>query len=114
MLLEALVAGALAAGVAYFANRLLLGWAHVGRVVLGRVLAPLLEEALKAVFVAWLIRTEQVGFMVDAAICGFAVGTGFGLVENLYYAGALHDLSLALWLARGLGTAVMHGSATAM
>ena len=114
MLLESLVAGALAAGLAYLVNRLLLESAHVDRLLFGRVFAPLLEEALKAVFVAWLIRTGQVGFMVDAAICGFAIGTGFGLVENLYYAGALRDLSLPLWLARGLGTAVMHGCTTAM
>jgi hypothetical protein len=114
MLLESLVAGAIAAGLAYLVNRLALDLAHVDRAFLGRVLAPLLEEALKAAFVAWLIRTGQVGFMVDAAICGFAIGTGFGLVENLYYAGALRDLSLALWLARGLGTAMMHGCTTAM
>jgi RsiW-degrading membrane proteinase PrsW (M82 family) len=114
MLLESLIAGAIAAGLAYFANRLALDLVHVDRVLLGRLLAPLLEEGLKAAFVAWLIRSGQVGFMVDAAICGFAIGTGFGLVENLYYAEALHDLSLALWLARGLGTAVMHGCTTAM
>ena len=114
MLLESLVAGAIAAGLAYIANRLLLEVAHVDRVLLGRVFAPLLEETLKAAFMVWLIRTEQVGFMVDAAICGFAVGTGFGLIENLYYASTLRDLSLPLWLARGLGTAVMHGSTTAM
>lgn len=114
MLFESLVAGAIAAGIAYIINRVLLEAAHVDRVLLSRVFAPLLEESLKAVFLVWLIRTEQVGFVVDAAICGFAVGTGFGLVENLYYAGALRDLSLGLWLARGLGTAVMHGSTTAM
>src|SRR5260221_10384167 len=105
MLLETLVAGAIAAGLAYIAYRLLLEAAHVNRVILDHLSGPLLEEPLKAVFLIWLIRTEQVGFMVDAAICGFAVGTGFGLLENLYYAGALRDLSMALWLARGLGTA---------
>ena len=113
-LLESLVAGALSAGVAYVANRLLLEFGHVDRMLLGRAIAPVVEEALKAAFVAWLIRTERVGFLVDGAICGFAVGTGFGIIENLYYAGTLRDLSLPLWLARGLGTAVMHGSATAM
>jgi RsiW-degrading membrane proteinase PrsW (M82 family) len=113
-LVESLVAGALAAGVAYILNRLLLELAHVEPHVLGRALAPLIEESLKATYVAWLIRTGQVGFMVDAAISGFAIGAGFGLIENLYYASALHDLSLPLWLARGLGTAVMHGCTTAM
>jgi protease PrsW len=114
MLFESLVAGAIAAGLAYLVNRLALVLAHVDHLLLGRALAPLLEEALKAAFVTWLIRTGQVGFMVDAAICGFAIGTGFGLVENLYYAGVLRDMTLELWLARGLGTAVMHGCTTAM
>ena len=114
MLLASLIAGAIAAGLAYLANRLALDVAHADRVLLARVQAPLIEEALKASFVAWLIRSGRVGFMVDAAICGFAVGTGFGLVENVYYAGALHDPRLALWLARGLGAAVMHGGTTAM
>jgi RsiW-degrading membrane proteinase PrsW (M82 family) len=114
MLLESLVAGALAAGLAYVVNSLLLGPGHIASRVVIRGVAPVLEESLKAAFMIWLIRTEQVGFMVDAAICGFAIGAGFGLVENLYYAGVLRDLSLPLWLARGLGTAVMHGSTTAM
>lgn len=113
-LLECLLAGSLAAGAAYVTNRVLLDVGHVDRHLLGRVLAPILEEGLKAAFVAWMIRREQIGFLVDAAICGFAIGTGFGLIENLYYAGALRDLSLPLWLARGLGTAIMHGSTTAM
>jgi hypothetical protein len=51
---------------------------------------------------------------VDAAILGFAVGAGFALTENLYYAVALGDTSFALWLIRGLGTALMHGSTTAL
>src|SRR5258708_27613513 len=67
MLLETLVAGSIAAGLAYIANRLLLEVGHVERVMLARVFAPLIEESLKAVFITWLIRTEQVGFMVDAA-----------------------------------------------
>src|SRR5439155_1248972 len=70
--------------------------------------------ALTQAWVALLIRRRLVGFLVDAAIHGFAIGAGFALVENLYYAASLHDVSPLLWLARGLGTAVMHGGATAM
>src|SRR5262245_6766485 len=113
-LFESLAAGALAAGLAWLVNRALLAGAHVDERLLARVLAPLIEEGLKAAFVGWLVASGRVGFLVDAAICGFATGTGFGLAENLYYAGALRDWSLALWLARGLGPAVMHGSTTAM
>jgi RsiW-degrading membrane proteinase PrsW (M82 family) len=76
--------------------------------------APAVEEALKLAGVALLFRRGHVGFLVDAAIHGFAVGAGFAVVENLYYALTLHDASPLLWVARGLGTAVMHGGATAI
>lgn len=113
-LAASLGAGAVAALIAWFVQSQMLDRGMVDATVLKRYVAPLLEECLKAAFVAWLVRTDRVGFMVDAAIAGFAVGAGFALVENLYYAQALGDASLGLWLVRGLGTAVMHGSTTAM
>lgn len=79
-----------------------------------RVVGPVIEETLKAVYLVWLIRRSRVGFMVDAGIRGFAIGAGFALVENLWYAASLEQSSLLLWLIRGLGTAVMHGSVTAV
>jgi len=78
-----------------------------------RYLAPVVEEVLKAVFVILLIARKRVGFMVDAAILGFAVGAGFAFVENIYYLRSVDDPNLALWIVRGLGTAVMHGGTTA-
>jgi RsiW-degrading membrane proteinase PrsW (M82 family) len=77
-------------------------------------IAPALEETTKLAWVAFLIRRGRVGFLVDAAIHGFAVGAGFAVIENLYYAATLNDASPLLWVARGLGTAVMHGGATAI
>jgi RsiW-degrading membrane proteinase PrsW (M82 family) len=77
-----------------------------------RLAAPLLEEALKAAIVVALIRTNRVGFLVDAAILGFAAGTGFALVENLYYLAEVDRAGLGLWIVRGLGTAIMHGGTT--
>jgi RsiW-degrading membrane proteinase PrsW (M82 family) len=109
-----LAAGVAAAGAALVLNQWLLGPAGMPGGLVTRFAAPLLEESLKAAFVIWLIRAESVGFMVDAGIHGFAVGTGFALVENLYYAQALGNTSLSLWVVRGLGTAVMHGSTTAI
>ncbi len=112
--LLALAAGAVAAVTCYALNRLALdalrlpvSWIELG-------VAPILEETAKALYVAWLIRANRVGFMVDAGVLGFAVGTGFALVENLYYAGALGAAGIFVWLVRGLGTAVMHGSTTAL
>jgi RsiW-degrading membrane proteinase PrsW (M82 family) len=76
--------------------------------------APIAEETLKAGFLIYLIRNQKVGFMVDAAIQGFALGAGFALFENIYYLESLHETNLLLWIVRGFGTAVMHGGTTAI
>jgi RsiW-degrading membrane proteinase PrsW (M82 family) len=74
-----------------------------------RYVSPWIEEFLKAVPLAFLIRTRRVGLQVDAAIVGFAVGTGFALVENLYYLASRPDAALPVQVIRGFGTAIMHG-----
>jgi len=104
--------GIVAAGIAYAVNAALLR-AGVDAVVLRRYVAPVIEESLKAALLVWLIRTGRVGFLVDAAIHGFAAGAGFAVIENLYYAG-MGASGAGVWVVRGLGTAVMHGSATAI
>jgi RsiW-degrading membrane proteinase PrsW (M82 family) len=110
----AMAAGALTAGAAYFAN----GWV-AGHLVLdfqaySRYVAPFVEEALKALPLVILIRTRRIGMLVDAAILGFAIGSGFALVENLYYLTARPDSHLAVEVIRGFGTAIMHGGATSI
>jgi RsiW-degrading membrane proteinase PrsW (M82 family) len=75
---------------------------------------PIVEECAKAALVSWLVATRRVGFLVDAALLGFAVGAGFALVENVVFLRELQNAPLALWLVRGLGTAVMHGGTTAV
>lgn len=82
------------------------GWARFG--------APLLEEIAKAVWICWLIRASRIGFMVDAAISGFAVGAGFAVLENLLYLPDLAASGFATAAIRGFGTAMMHGGATAI
>ena len=79
-----------------------------------RYVAPIIEESLKGVYVIYLIRGRKVGFMVDAAIAGFAAGTGFALVENVIYLSMNFNMNLLYWLIRGLGTAIMHGGATSI
>jgi RsiW-degrading membrane proteinase PrsW (M82 family) len=79
-----------------------------------RYLAPVLEEVLKAVPVMFLLSRKKIGFAVDAAIYGFAVGAGFGFVENVYYLGSVQDPNMFVWIIRGFGTAVMHGGTTAI
>ena len=79
--------------------------------VVNRYIAPFTEEGAKALLVAALIVTHRVGFLVDALVVGFAIGTGFALVENAAYLSTL-DASIGLWLVRGVGTAMLHGAAT--
>lgn len=76
--------------------------------------APVIEETLKAAYLVYLIRSQKIGFMVDAAIHGFAIGAGFAFSENIYYLQALSNSNLFLWIVRGFGTAVMHGGTTAI
>ena len=76
--------------------------------------APVVEETLKATFVVYLLHRNKVGFVVDAAIHGFGIGTGFAFLENLYYLQVNPDATLWTWIVRGLGTAIMHGGATAI
>ena len=85
---------------------------EVGRFV--RFEAPIVEELLKGAVVYLAIRTHRVGFLVDSAIVGFAVGAGFAAVENLHYFLVLEQPSLWVWVIRGFGTAIMHGGATAI
>jgi len=113
-ILVAVAVGGVAAAGCYFANRWLLDASLVSPAVLTLYLAPAIEEFAKALYLFALIRSHRVGFMVDAGIMGFAIGTGFAMIENLYYIGTIGASSLLIWLVRGFGTAIMHGSATAV
>jgi len=87
---------------------------HVPAGALSRYIAPLTEETAKALFVGILIATARVGFLVDAAVLGFAVGTGFALFENVTYLRSLTDATVVVWVVRGLGTAMLQGATTAI
>lgn len=108
------VAGALVAVLTYPINAALLGLEAFDFATFTRYGAPLIEEALKAAVILALIRTHRIGFLVDAAIFGFAVGTGFALVENLHYLRLFPEAGMGTWIVRGFGTALMHGGATAL
>lgn len=105
--------GAIAAALSLFANGWLLQALGIGIEAFTRYVAPPLEEALKAAVVLWLIRRRRIGFLVDAAVMGFAIGCGFALAENLYALWRVPDAGAVTWLVRGFGTALMHGGATA-
>jgi protease PrsW len=113
-LVRAIVAGVVAAVSCLLVARFVLDSALLGTTTYSRFLAPVIEEGAKALFVVFLITRRRLGFMVDAAIVGFATGAGFATVENLYYLLSVNDPNLLLWAVRGFGTAVLHGGTTAI
>ena len=113
-LLAFLAAGAVAAGASYLLNGFLLGRIDIGIATYARYVSPVLEELLKGLVVAALIRSHRIGFLVDAAIVGFAIGSGFALVENIHFLRLLPEASMSTWVVRGFGTAIMHGGTTAI
>ncbi len=110
----ALIAGCVLAAACWFANSILEARLALSLATYSRYVAPIVEESAKALIIVGLVRTNRIGFLVDAAIYGFAIGTGFAVVENLYYWHSVANPSVGLWLVRGFGTAVMHGGATAI
>ena len=106
--------GAVSAGLAYLFNTFVLQQTHLDDRYLLRYVFPVIEEILKSLFVLILIYRKKTGFMIDAAIYGFAIGTGFALIENIFYLRTYGDSGMLTWLLRGLGTAIMHGGCTAV
>jgi RsiW-degrading membrane proteinase PrsW (M82 family) len=106
--------GAAMAGASYLASAQVLGAVEIEFRTYSRYVAPFTEEILKGLLILVMIRTHRIGFLVDAAIFGFAVGTGFALAENLYYLEHFPKAGIGTWILRGFGTAIMHGGATAL
>jgi RsiW-degrading membrane proteinase PrsW (M82 family) len=104
--------GAAAAGASYVINRYAYLQFDGSFDTYSHFISPWIEESSKAAVLVFLIRTRRVGLPVDAAIAGFAIGTGFALVENLYYLGSRPETALGVQVIRGCGTAIMHGGTT--
>lgn len=109
-----LAAGGAIAAVSFVANWRVMDGFPIGLGDYSRYIAPLVEEPLKATPVLWLFIANRIGFKLDAAIAGFAVGAGFSAIENTWYLFMLPDANVSAWLVRGFGTAIMHGGATAL
>jgi protease PrsW len=111
---DALLAGAVAGLLCLLLNQWLLAQTFLSAPQYARYLAPLVEETAKVAYLFLLLRRRRLGFLVDTAIVGFAIGAGFALFENVYFLNSLHDHAPLLWLIRGFGTAVMHGGTVAL
>jgi RsiW-degrading membrane proteinase PrsW (M82 family) len=113
-LLGAILWGIISAVLAYYGNTFILDHTKIRLDTLSRYLAPAIEESIKSAFIFLLIGRKRVGFMIDAAIYGFAIGTGFALSENIFYLKTNNDPNIFLWMIRGFGTAFMHGGCTSL
>lgn len=113
LVLSLMGVGCIAAGASYLVNNY--AYAHfTGNFeAYSRLVSPWIEESMKAALIVFLIRTRRVGLAVDAGIAGFAIGTGFALVENLYYLASRPESALPVQVIRGFGTALMHGGTAA-
>jgi len=113
-ILLAVAAGAVAAVAGYFVNISLMESLGLDLKRYTIYVSPVVEELLKAAYLVWLLRRNKVGFVVDAATYGFAVGTGFAFLENIYYLPVHPNPTIWTWFVRGFGTALMHSGTTAI
>jgi protease PrsW len=109
-----IVWGIASAVLSYLTNTFTVQLFNLGFENQSRYVAPAIEELLKILFVMLLIKQKRIGFLIDAAIYGFAAGAGFALAENIYYLYNNHNPNMLIWIIRGLGTAIMHGGCTAL
>lgn len=93
------------------------GNSPIGAFFLVLVVAPFIEEALKASGVSASRRRLRI--LADGPVFGAAVGLGFGFFETFLYglgafiAGGL-AAGIALILVRSISSVVLHGSSTGM
>lgn len=109
-----LLMGGIAAAAAYPLSGVFLDTLPLGFNNYSRFVAPWIEEALKAIVIISLFRFNRIGFKLDAIISGLAVGAGFSVVENVLYLLRFPEMAPTVWMVRGLGTAVMHGTTLAI
>ncbi len=110
----AMAAGAVAAALCFSINTLIFRELAGYEDQYAQFGAPVVEDLAKGAYWILLIATARTAFMADSAICGFAVGTGFALVENVSYIHLLGGKGIGIWILRGFGTAVMHGGVAAL
>jgi protease PrsW len=113
-LIGPLIMGGFAALVAWPISGQMLDNLPMGYSFYSRIVAPWVEEGLKTLPLVLLIMANRIGYKPDAIIFGFAIGAGFSVVENSFYLVRFPELSAPVWMVRGLGTAIMHGTTTAV
>lgn len=113
--IQALVWGGVAFGLAFLVESA--SSAAYGRVMLALMIAPFLEEALKAAHLYVQMSRGRLINAVDGLSIGFEIGISFGIVENLVYLtlfGGSGQEALGFAAARVLTSGLMHAVAAGM
>ncbi|MBI3161903.1 MAG: PrsW family intramembrane metalloprotease [Chloroflexi bacterium] len=84
------------------------GWATRDQVI--RVVAPILEEFLKAIILIYLVQRADFNYVVDGAIYGFGAGIGFAIIENYEYVSGHPEIAMSIAIARVLSTNLIHAT----
>jgi RsiW-degrading membrane proteinase PrsW (M82 family) len=85
-----------------------MGWAS--RLMVIRVIGPLLEEVLKSLILIYLITRADFNYVVDGAIYGFAAGIGFAMIENYEYVVGNAEIAIMVAVARVFSTNLIHAA----
>lgn len=75
--------------------------------------APVVEEVFKSVGIVDVERRPAFTYFVDGAVYGFAAGTAFAVVENLFYLSSA-GAPLALSINRVFSTCLMHAASSSL
>ncbi|MCD4679972.1 MAG: PrsW family intramembrane metalloprotease [Bacteroidales bacterium] len=114
VLIYSIVWGICAAILSYFVNNLIVSITDLNNRAFCRAVSPPVEETLKSLFLIFLVMKGKIGFRIDGAIYGFAIGAGFALYENIFFLHEIPTDNMWLWIIRGFGTAIMHGGVTSI
>jgi len=116
LLLICLMWGLMSAAISFFLNTWLISRLGISFSSYSSFVAPLTEETLKCSLLWWLVTQNKAGFMIDSAIYGFAIGSAFAFLENLYYLVQFNgnEAHFMTWITRGFGTAIMHGGTVSL
>jgi RsiW-degrading membrane proteinase PrsW (M82 family) len=85
IILKCLFCGGVTFAPATFTNWALTRFGLTNQDAITHFAAPIYEEIFKGLILLYLVRRAKFTYSVDGAIYGFAVGTGFAVVENCFY-----------------------------
>jgi protease PrsW len=114
VIISAIVWGVLTFVIAYQVHSALVANGLASYTQITLLVAPVLEELLKAALIFWLAAYLHLRYAVDGAAYGFAIGTGFAVAENLLYIHATPSYALDIAVARVLSTSLVHAFDTAV